>query len=224
MASIIIDSFQTLITTLGNIQQTIVNLIKAINALAIGASGNNNFTGNNTFTGTNTFKPPPIISAGAVGTGTFRPEGLMTNQFNGSGSGNGADTTDDTLFSYNLPANSFDVNGRQVIVEASGNFAGNGNNKTVKVWFGGQVAFTTGVVTFNGTVWVIRVVVLKSAANVQLGYAFGLAGTVFAAVASLFFGTQTDTAPILIRVTGASPTTGAANDVLGYTMSITFQN
>ena len=74
----------------------------------------------NTFTAAQTFTPPPVIEAGATGTGTFIPSGAISKQFAASGVGNGADTTDDTLFTYSLPASSLDVAGRTLRVRAFG--------------------------------------------------------------------------------------------------------
>lgn len=195
--------------------------IAGIQARHLAAGCNLVFT---TPTGAAVFPKPPIINAGAVGAGAFLPMGALANLFNGSGSGNGADTTDDTLFSYPLPANSLDTIGRALKVRAYGGFAANGNNKTVKLWFGSQVVFTTGVLTLSAVGWSVEMLVTKAAANVQLGMGTGISFNTFAAASQVFFGTQTDTAPITILVTGASPTTGAANDVLGYGLVVEFLN
>lgn len=217
IGSILISGWTTLLTTLQNIQQSIVGLVTAVNSLAIGAAGNNNFTG------TNTFKPPPIISAGAVGTGTLQPAGAISVQLNTSGIGNGAGTTNDVLFAYGLPANSLDVVGRGVKVRAWGYYAANGNNKTVRLTLGGTQILSTGVVTFNAAGWRAEAEFYKSASNVQNGIAVILTNSVVIGPINLVT-TATDTATILLAVTGASPTTGAANDVLALGMVVEFLN
>lgn len=215
------------ITTIQQFLQNILIAFSNINAtlktLAIGASGNNSFTGNNTFTGTNSFKPPPTISEGAVGTGTLLPMGAASNQGQTGGVGNGANTTDDILFSYTLPANSLDTIGRGIIIEAYGGFAANAHDKTVKIFFGSATVFTTGVVTAVGTAWFIRANITNTGANSQVAGGFGIDGSTIIAT-EVTLPAQVTSTPILITLTGASPTTGAANDVVGYGFTVEFLN
>lgn len=218
-------NISTIAQTLQNAVIALSKISTSIAQLVIGPSANNNFTGNNTFAGTNTFDPPPIISAGDIGTGTFLPAGSLSAQVSVAGIGNGADTTDDTLFSYTLPAHSLDISGRTVQVEAFGHFATNNNNKTVKIFVGSALWITSGVVTTNNEAWWLRIQFTKGASNTQTGFAVGLTGGVGV---PLYVGsgtaTETDTAPILIRLTGASPTSGVANDVFANGMTTTFLN
>lgn len=180
--------------------------------------------GNNTFTGTDTFKLPPIINAGAVGTATFLPMGALDKQASAAGIGNGADLTDDTLFTYSLPANALDADNRTIIVDAFGSFAANGNNKTVKLWFGTSVAFSSGVLTNNNVGWSARLILCRTGASAQIGSGFGMAGSTPFPVPLPLVGTEVTTGAITIKTTGASPTTGAANDVKGYGMVVTYLN
>lgn len=223
IGSLLISGWTTMTTVLQNIQQSIANLVTAINTLASIPSANNNFTGNNTFTGTNSFKPPPIISAGAVGSGTLLPAGVISRQFNRSGVGNGADTTNDVLFSYAMPANSFDVNGRGVKIRAFGFYAANGNDKRVRLTFGGVELFTSGVVTFNAGWWRIDVELYRDGANTQLGSSWMTTKDTVIGPVTVLTGV-TDTAAITIAVTGASPTTGAASDVNACGLIVEFMN
>jgi hypothetical protein len=201
---------------------TVRNAVIAINNLSKTlANSFVSLAANNTFTGTDTFKLPPVINAGAVGTGSFAPMGRINSQFSVAGIGNAADLTDDTLFTFALPASSLDVVGRGVIVEAFGKFAANGNNKTVKIFFGSAVV-TSGVQVGNNVGWRLRLELYKQASNVQIGSGWGQAGTTVFAVPVPINGAEADTNTITIKVTGASPTTGAANDVLGMGMVTTF--
>ena len=195
--------------------------IAGIQAQHLAAGCNLIFT---TPTGAAVFPKPPIINAGSLGVGAFLPAGLVSSQFNGSGIGNGADTTDDPLFSYVLPANSFDANGRNLVIEAWGDLSGTGNNKTIKLWFGSQVVVTSGVVTFTGPGWYFRATITRDGTTNQTGIGTAMIGNTFSEVSPVFFGTQAMTAGITIMVTGASPTTGAANDVVGYGMTVEFRN
>lgn len=220
----------TLIQAVQNIQQGIASIAQNIGRLVIGPSANNDFTGNNTFSGTNTFtgatlfKPPPTINAGAIGTGSFPPMGSLSNQVAAGAIGNGADITDDTLFIYTLPASSLDTVGRGLIVEAFGTTATNGNNKTIKIWLGTTTLFSTGVVTWSGVEWQLRARITKGSSNAQVAVTSGIAASTSTLGPLIQLPTQVDTSPIVIKVTGASPTSGAANDVLGYGMSVIFMN
>lgn len=177
-------------------------------------------TGTGAFARANT----PSLTAGATGAGTFSPMGALSKQFSATGIGNAADLTDDTLFTYSLPANSLDVTGREIVVEAFGKFAANGNNKTVKLFFGTTMVFSSGVVTTNNLGWIARMTLTKTGASTQIGIGFGAGGTTVWSVALPMAGTETDTGAITIKVTGASPTTGAAADVVGNAFNVVYLN
>lgn len=176
-------------------------------------------------TGFSLFPKPLVTSMGSTGAGTIRPEGAASNQVGNVG--NGANTTDDTLFLYNLPANSFDANGRALKVFAYGTFAANGNNKAVKLWVASTNVLTTGVVTQSGGWWQMEMLITRSAASNQFIAARGFLsvlgpGAVVGPENS--FTAEPDTGAIAVYVTGASPTTGAANDVVAYGMLAEFIN
>jgi len=208
-----------------SITQVLSTINTTLKTLAIGASGNNSFTGNNTFTGTNTFKPPPVISAGATGTGTLLPEGAISVQLNRSGIGNGADKTNDTLFSYGLPAKSFDADGRGVRLLAWGDFAANGNDKVITFQINGSIIYNTGTMTDNASWWRLEAEVYRDGSSTQSGTAVALHGSATPWLGPTSFATSvTDTNVITFSVTGASPTTGAAKDVVGHGMTVEFLN
>lgn len=134
-------------------------------------------------------------------------------QLSTAGIGNGADTTDDTLFSYTLPANALAMVGSGLEIEAFGTFASNGNNKRARLFFG-SIAQGTGIVTSAGIAWRLHMKVFKTGSSLQLAIFDGLISAT-ATNLTITMPNQTDTAPIVIMVTGASPTSGAANDVVG---------
>lgn len=228
--------FSGLLNQLGQITQALYKIQQTLGGSFISLAGNNVFTGTNTFdaavttnstvlaNGQDTFKLPPIINAGAVGIGTFLPEGLLSKQLSIAGIGNGADTTDDTLFSYSLPASSLDVVGRQITVFAFGKFATNGHDKTVKIFLGSTLIFTSAVQTGSNVGWQATLTFYKSGASTQLGTGIGQSGTTTWAVPVPLTGSETDTGALTIKVTGASPTTGAANDVLANGMVVQYAN
>ncbi len=180
--------------------------------------------GNNVWTGTNTFKPPPLINAGNTSSTTFMPMGALSKQTSVAGVGNLADLTDDTLFTYTLPASCLDTNNQGIVIEAFGSFAANGNNKTVKLWFGTSLVFSSGVLTNNNVGWNARLMLNRTGASAQIGSGFGMAGSTPFPVPVPLVGTEVTTGAIVLKVTGASPTTGAANDVVGHGMSVFFVN
>lgn len=165
--------------------------------------------------------------AGASSNGNFSSEGNLSCQASVAGVGNGADTTDDVLFTYTLPANAFDKPGRAISIVAVGKFAANGNNKTVKLFFGASTLVTTGVLTSNATGWQLQAEVTKAGAagsNTQISQGQFIQGTTHGGVNVPVAPTEVESGPIVIKVTGASGTTGAANDVLGQIFQVNFMN
>lgn len=151
--------------------------------------------------------------------------GLINSQ--GGSVGNAADTTDDTLFAHIIAAGEFatlfpsaqpyGLGG--VRITAWGTSAANGNNKTVKIFFGSLTAISTGVVTISAKTWVARAIILRTGVSTQkvIGEAISDATPI---AASAQDHTQDETAAITVKVTGASPTTGAASDILGKGMTV----
>lgn len=208
-------SFTGLINVLSTIARNLAGIQTAIT---------NSFTslsGTNVFTGLNTFTIPIVVNAGSVGTGTIHPEGVISIQCPPGGVGNGADATEDTLFTYSLPANSFDANGRGVRITAWGTLAANGNNKTTKIYWN-TTNLSSGVLTLSGVSWKMQAEVHRSGSNQQVAVMnaqFG--GTVINP--SVTAPTATDTGAIVIKVTGQSGSS-AANDVLAYAMRVEYLN
>jgi hypothetical protein len=192
---------------------------------------------------TNDVGPNPsteTMQPGQAATAGFRTGGNLSVQTSATGQGNGADTTDDVLFTYALPANSLDAAGRQVTITAAGKFAGNGNNKRIKIWWGtttqtvgsavagGTLIADSGVVTTNGGGWSASVQVTKYGAqlsNTQLSSnAAIVAGATHTGTLAPTALTASESGVINITITGASSTTGAANDVVGQLFDIAFNN
>lgn len=162
----------------------------------------------------------------AVGNSTPPSAGGASTNPNGNcftfvgAAGNGADTTEDTLASFTLPANSFDQVGRGVHVYAFGSFASNTNTKHAKLYFGSEV-LSTG--TGNNVSWSLEIWSLKSAANVQKLSGQPIVGTTHGGVNNQA-GAETDTAPIVIKVTGQDSTSANANSIVLNGMFIEFMN
>ncbi len=190
---------------------------------------------------TDTLTPASLtVNAGGSGANIVRSTGNANVQTVPVGLGNAAATTDTVLFTFPLPANALNANGEQITVSAAGAFAANANNKRIKIWFGttsqvvgqavagGTLIADSGVVTTSGGGWGASVQVQKYGAagsnTQQAAYAQVVAGATHLGTAAPVALTAVESAPINITVTGSSPTTGAANDVLGMQFDVAFNN
>lgn len=170
----------------------------------------------------------------------FGEEGNLYRNVGNPIAGNTADTNDDILDGFVLPANAFDIAKRGLQLTFQGQFGATGNNKKVRIWInptmagqavaagvisGGRVtAAGAGVLLFDSTVqtgnaigWGISVEVFKYGAtgsNTQYAQAQPIFGTVHGGISLPSFLTIAENAAMNVVVTGSSSTTGAANDVV----------
>lgn len=135
--------------------------------------------------------------------------------------GNGADTTEDLLKSFNLPANALDSVGRSINIYAWGSYGANTNSKTVKMYFGASTVTSTQ--TLNGGGWALEMMVGKSASNVQRISGQIIAGTSHGGCTT-GTGAETDTAAITIKVTGQDTTSANANAVVLQGLVVNYMN
>lgn len=84
---------------------------------------------------------------GALG---LRLGGILNSSLEAVGN-SGSTATD--LISYNLPKNILNKNRNYLEIEAWGSYASNSNNKTVELYFGSQLIFTTSAIAANNTSW-----------------------------------------------------------------------
>lgn len=150
------------------------------------------------------------------------PAGVISAQQSAAGIGTGADTTEDTLFTFDLPANALDQAGRGILIEVFGSLANNAHTKTVKVYCGTSV-FTA----INGTQanlgFSARMRVVKTATDIQVSTAEGTLGSTALTTPIPIAGADDDGAAITIKVTGQTAT-AAANDVLANAMIVSAFN
>jgi hypothetical protein len=71
---------------------------------------------------------------------TFLSDGNLHRQIDNPLAGNNADTDDDVLASYTLPASSFDAPGRGLCIIAQGNTGATTNDKRIKLWFNASIS------------------------------------------------------------------------------------
>lgn len=149
------------------------------------------------------------------GSAVFKSGGILDAQASAAGIGNGADATDDTLFTKSLLANALVANGDGIRVRMCGVTAANGQNKRVKVFFGGTAVVDSGVITSNAKNWWAEVVIRRTGAGAQIAFgSFGVDGV--ADVVTKTTPAEDETGAVTVKGTGSSPTTGAANDVKGH--------
>jgi hypothetical protein len=150
-----------------------------------------------------------VLEAAGSGSGQFHAAGLINAAL--SSTGNGADTTEDTLQTYSLPTNSLDNVSRCVRITTWGILAANADNKTIKLYFGGSV-ISSGTLTSSGVNWRSTLTVCKTGASTQsvLGE-MSVGATMIAPYYNA--GTDTDSSAITIKTTGQAGTANA-NDIV----------
>ena len=185
-----------------------------------------------------------VVAAPLTPFSYFFEEGNIYRNCGNPIAGNGADNTDDILDGFVLPANAFDKANRQLLINFNGKFATNGNNKRVKVWLnpamsgqtvtggvisGGTVTgvgsgvllFDSGTQTGSNIGWQVDCILCKYGAlgsNTQFNQNSAIYGSTHSGTSLPAFTTIPENAAINIVVTGGSPTSSAANDVvLSYT-------
>jgi hypothetical protein len=144
----------------------------------------------------------------AINTGVY---GTLNTQF--TSSGNGADTTEDTLFTYTLPANTLSSAGKGLRIRCWGSTAANTDVKSFNLYFGAS-KFASATFTTSGANWVSQMEVLRNttAATQQV---FATGSSASTATAPYFnAGTDNAAAAVVIKCTGQS-TTAAASDIVG---------
>src|SRR6266403_1002000 len=176
------------------------------------------------------------------GTGTLLAEGSLARQLGNPLAGNSADTTDDVLASYTLPALSLDVAGRGLRITARGMTGPSSNDKRAKQWFdakisagvvvGGSVIAYTGAwadtMTPNNNVgWQLTSNVFKlgdAGSNTQYAQSSAILGGSHGGIGLPVFPTAIETGAIVIALTGSSYTAAAANDLVATWFEVSAMN
>lgn len=152
----------------------------------------------------------------------------------------GTINNDNVLAVFSLPAGTFDIAGRGIIITGAGSFAATANAKTIKVIFnattavvgsavtGGTTVATTGSQTTNsnGTGFLIGATVFKLGAagsNTQVGFSNGaIAGTVHLGVGVPASPVAVESGAILVAITGNAVT--ATTDIFLDWFEVTSMN
>jgi hypothetical protein len=144
-----------------------------------------------------------------------------------AGIGNGADTTEDTLFTVSIPAGTLDLVGRQILIEAYGNMTATSATKDARIYFGSTSLTTAFHGTTNQTgIWSINALITKTGPNAQSSFIavdYTIGSPSNPRVSVILPMTEVDTAPIIIKVTGQS-TVGTANTVTCNVLAVSGYN
>lgn len=156
-----------------------------------------------------------------TGTETFRADGII-NVDTTAGS-TAANTTETTLITYSLPANSLDANGKGVRIRVTGQTANNANTKTVRLYFGTTVLFSNDITTApNNQSWEFDAVVIRTSATTQKCISRGTVGV--APQTTTYTGAgETLTSGVTIKVTGQNGT-AMASDITAQMMIVEYLN
>ncbi len=169
-------------------------------------------TGASTFTGLITANGGISVKAG-TGTNTYAPRGaisLQTTQI-----ATAANTTETDGHSVTLTGNSLNGNNKAVRHKIWGTTAANGNNKTAKLYFGGDVVYTTGAVAANNKDWSLEMLVVRTGVGTQKCYVSGHFNATLVSASTIVTNTNDDeTADLIIKSTLTNGTAAAADIVL----------
>ena len=134
--------------------------------------------------------------------------------------GNGADTTEDTLLSVAIPANFFDIAGRNLEVIAWGNVAATSATKTAKLYLGNSMSQALTWTTTQTGLWQMNANVWKSVSNQQIGFVqYDAGGATTARAISNLVGGEFDASSFNVKITGKS-SASTANLVTLYGVAI----
>lgn len=125
----------------------------------------------------------------------------------------GGGTTEQTLATYSLPANALDAAGRRIRVHTAFHMATNGNNKTIKLYFGGS-SISSGTLTDSNKNGVATLDIVKSGASTQIVSGTMQHDTTMITPYVNASGSDTDTAAITIKMTGQDGTDSAGDIVM----------
>lgn len=143
--------------------------------------------------------------------GQFRPMGVLYTTI--ATAATAAGTAEQTLGTYSLPTNALDQTGRRLRIRAAFHCATNGNNKTMKLYFGAS-AITTPTAATNNKNAFLELEVVKSGASTQIVWGRGLVDTTAVTPYVNASGSDTDTAAIVIKATATDGTDSAGDVVL----------
>lgn len=146
-----------------------------------------------------------VVPAGTPGTTATnaRVGGVLNTQH--TAVGNTADTNEDTLMTYTVPANVLGASGDSLHVEAWGDFTNSANTKRLKLKYGSTTLIDSTALAFNTTTrcWRIIADIIRTGAATQVANAVLLVGdTLLSLLTANTSPTETLSGPVALTATG----------------------
>jgi hypothetical protein len=140
---------------------------------------------------------------------------------NGIASPTGTGTTEQTLYTYTLPANYLANAGDSIRAECSASTAATANNKTLTLYFGASTVTTGAVASNNSNLYLTYTVTRGASSTAQVFVGNGMGGTGGATPVAVVntAGTDDMTTALVIKCT-ATDAVSAAADVNGRMMIV----
>jgi hypothetical protein len=154
----------------------------------------------------------PVIPEG-TGTALAIPSGVVRESVSTAQTGTAADTNETDLYSYSLPANTLSTDGKIARVTVWGSFAANGNAKTIKGYFNGDIIVSAGTST-SGQGWRMVFEIIRTGATAQISageIVYGNSGGSVCNAPATSSGATTGA--LIIKMTGQNGT-ASANDIV----------
>lgn len=153
--------------------------------------------------------PSQLIASlnGVISSVNSGVEGLIAAATTAVATGTG--TTEQTLQTITVAPNTLAAVGQSLRIRAWGVTGATANNKTMKLYFGASV-ITTPTAATNAKGWYLELNVLKTGASTQAVIGTGIVDTT-AVTPYNNAGTDTDTAGVVVKLTGTDGTSAAAD-------------
>lgn len=157
-----------------------------------------------------------------MGTGTGQAQASGKANVNTTAAGTDANTVEKDLITYSLPANSLSADGKVIKIIAWGTTAANGNEKTIRIYFGGTVVRQLGTAAFNNQDWIDEAIVVRTGTSAQDSIGSEMTNNNNVFLTHLEPAENTATA-LTIKVTGQNGT-ASANDIVAEVLLIEYLN
>lgn len=153
------------------------------------------------------------MAAGLVNALANEISGNSSSQVSIAGVFNGADTTEDTLFTTSLPPSTLNQTGNVVQITAFGTFGANAHTKTVKIYFGTGTVFTLAAGTIVGAWWAQLEIFRGTGVSTQISMGQSVFNATHQGVSTPISGTDVETGSIICKITGQSTAVGAGTEI-----------
>lgn len=149
-----------------------------------------------------------------MGTGTGFSLAPGVANVNSSVVGSGADTTEDNLMTYSLPANSLAANNKGLRITAWGDGVSTADVTTVRCYFGATVVVSKVLTASQANTWKAVFEVIRTGATTQIATGvLNNGGTAASSVQSNASPGETLSGAVTIKCTGQRATSSVANSV-----------